>query len=413
MMEKMKMMVPELRFPGFSGEWEEKKFRNLIIESKLGGNYENAVANKGVPVIKMGNLGRGDINLNKVQYLPENKSYNEDDILKTSDLLFNTRNTLELVGKVSIWRNELPFALYNSNLMRLKFNELIEPSNQFMNYLFNIKKSIEQLRSIANGTPSVAAIYGKDLNHFRASFPSLTEQQKIASFLTAVDEKLQALKKKKDLLMQYKKGMMQKIFSQELRFKDDDGNEFPEWEEKMLGEVGTFIGGGTPSTKTPSFWNGDIPWISSSDLTDESIFRINTTRFITSEAVLKTATKQIPEKSVLIVSRVGVGKVAVNEVALCTSQDFTNLILYSDNYIFFAYLLKLKTNKLLEFNQGTSIKGFVKNDLEALQIAVPSLPEQTKIANFLSAIDEKINLCATRIEKTKQYKKGLLQKMFV
>ncbi|MCE5224856.1 MAG: restriction endonuclease subunit S, partial [Porphyromonadaceae bacterium] len=217
-MEKNKN-VPKLRFPEFSGEWEEKKYCEIIIEGKLGGNYENSESNIGIPVIKMGNIGRGNIVLGKIQYLPENENYNNDDILKEGDLLFNTRNTLELVGKVSIWRCELPLALYNSNLLRMIFNDQIESSNRFMNYSFNSIKIIKQLRAFATGTTSVAAIYGKDLEHLKISFPSITEQTKIATFLTAVDEKLTQLKKKKTLLEQYKKGIMQKLFSQELRFK--------------------------------------------------------------------------------------------------------------------------------------------------------------------------------------------------
>ncbi len=196
-----------------------------------------------------------------------------------------------------------------------------------------------------------------------------------------------------NLLVQYKKGVIQNLFSQEIRFREENSKEFPNWEKKKLGEIGKFTGGGTPSKQNTSFWNGNIPWISSSDLTDENIYKINASRFITEEAIKQSATKLVPKKSILIVSRVGVGKVAVNEFDLCTSQDFTNLIPDSDEYRFLAYLIKLKTNQLLDFNQGTSIKGFVKSDLMDLEIFLPCLSEQTKIANFLSLLDEKINLC--------------------
>ena len=191
---------------------------------------------------------------------------------------------------------------------------------------------------------------------------------------------------------------------------------FPEfsdtWENKKLGEIGNFIGGGTPSTKNANFWNGDVPWISSSDISDESIYKINKSRFISREAISQTATKLIPAKSILIVSRVGVGKVAINETEICTSQDFTNLIVELDNYIFLAYLIKFKTNKLLEFNQGTSIKGFVKSDLENLEINIPSLPEQTKIATFLTAVDEKLTQLKQKKELLSQYKNGIMQQIF-
>ncbi|WP_337045351.1 restriction endonuclease subunit S [Emticicia sp. 17c] len=191
---------------------------------------------------------------------------------------------------------------------------------------------------------------------------------------------------------------------------------FPEftinWEEKKLKEIGRFIGGGTPSTKKLDFWKGNIPWISSSDLSDESIYKINISRYITNEAILQSATKLIPKNSILIVSRVGVGKVVINTIELCTSQDFTNLTPYYDNYLFIAYLIKVKTNKLLDFNQGTSIKGFVKSDLEDLLIAIPTLHEQTKIANFLTAIDERLQALHQKKSLLEQYKKGVMQQIF-
>ncbi|WP_203532554.1 restriction endonuclease subunit S domain-containing protein [Draconibacterium halophilum] len=170
--------IPQLRFPEFEGEWKSNKLKTLVTESRLGGNYENIESNSGIPLIKMGNIGRGNIILDKIQNIPKNLEFDKADILKEGDLLFNTRNTLELVGKVSIWRNELPLALYNSNLMRLKFNNKIESSNRFVNYLFNTKPTIKRLRRYATGTTSVAAIYGRDLNNLKIVYPTLPNNKK-------------------------------------------------------------------------------------------------------------------------------------------------------------------------------------------------------------------------------------------
>lgn len=206
----------QIRFKDDNGnaypEWKRKKLKEILTEGRLGGNYDNSETNEGIPLIKMGNLGRGNINLEKVQYLPSEEVYNEEDVLIEGDLLFNTRNTLELVGKVAIWRNEIPFALYNSNLMRLKFNSEIEPSNRFMNYFFNIDSSIKQLRAYATGTTSVAAIYGRDLRNFRVTFPCLEEQIKIADFLTSIDNKLSYTSKELEQAQQFKKGLLQQLF---------------------------------------------------------------------------------------------------------------------------------------------------------------------------------------------------------
>lgn len=193
-----------------------------------------------------------------------------------------------------------------------------------------------------------------------------------------------------------------------LRFANFTGN----WALTNVGELGKVIGGGTPSSKNQDYWDGDIPWISSSDLTTENIYEIKITRLITKDAISNSATKLIPEKSILIVSRVGVGKVAVNEQIICTSQDFSSIIPLKDDYVFLAYLIKIKTNKLLEFNQGTSIKGFVKSDLESLEISIPSIAEQEKIAAFLTAVDDKIQLLNKKKTLLKQYKKGVMQQIF-
>lgn len=193
-----------------------------------------------------------------------------------------------------------------------------------------------------------------------------------------------------------------------LRFPEFEG----EWEEKRLREIGEFIGGGTPSTGKTRYWGGTIPWISSSDLSEDSIHEIKVTRFISSEAISESATKLVPKNSILIISRVGVGKIAVNERELCTSQDFTNLNLSRDNYIFIAYMLKRRVLKLLGFNQGTSIKGFLKSDLEELLIDLPPLHEQQKIAAFLITIDTRIQQLSRKKTLLEQYKKGVMQQIF-
>lgn len=163
------------------------------------------------------------------------------------------------------------------------------------------------------------------------------------------------------------------------------------WEEVRLGDIcSDVIGGGTPSTKNSKFWQGDIPWISSSDLIDESIYHIDTTRFITQEAIDKSATKLIPKNSVIVVTRVGLGKLAINDKELCTSQDFQSLIFKNQNYLFMAYAIKHNIYDTIKIMQGTSIKGITKEQLKSMKIKLPPLKEQEKIAEILSSCDEHI-----------------------
>lgn len=208
--------------------------------------------------------------------------------------------------------------------------------------------------------------------------------------------------------------------------KQDDKQErvipklrFPEfqtalgWENKTLGSLGTFTGGGTPSKNNYNYWNGQNPWISSSDISDESIYTIRINRFISDLAIKESATKIVPKNSILLVSRVGVGKLAITKDLICTSQDFINITPSKDNLVFLAYALKAMKGKFLSLNQGMAIKGFTKDDLVNLEISLPSTPkEQQKIADCLSSIDELINLREQKLTVLKQHKKGLMQQLF-
>jgi len=191
---------------------------------------------------------------------------------------------------------------------------------------------------------------------------------------------------------------------------------FPEfrgaWEKKTLETLGYFTGGGTPSKDNAAYWTGEIPWISSSDLNEDSISQINITRFITKQGVQESATKVVPAKSILLISRVGVGKLAVSTFPLCTSQDFTNFTPTDADPLFLAYLLKSQKKTLLSFNQGTSIKGFTKDNIASLRLGFPSPAEQQKIAECLSSVDEVIAAQARKVEALKTHKKGLMQQLF-
>jgi len=183
---------------------------------------------------------------------------------------------------------------------------------------------------------------------------------------------------------------------------------------RLVREIVKITGGGTPSKSKEHFWHGSIPWVSSSDIFDDSVRRINITRFITEEAIKKSATKLVPENSILLVSRVGVGKLAVSTEPICTSQDFTNLTPHKDDVLFLAYYIKSLSHVFESFNQGMAIKGFTKEDVESLNIALPDAAsgEQQKIADCLSSLDEVIELEAKRLEALKAHKKGLMQLLF-
>ena len=184
---------------------------------------------------------------------------------------------------------------------------------------------------------------------------------------------------------------------------------FGEWKDIVLEDICSFAGGGTPDTKREDFWNGTIPWISSADV-EEKNFSVNPHRFITTEAIKFSATQLCPQESLLIVSRVGVGKIAIAQEPLCTSLDFTNLTKINGNVIFYAYLLKTILEAKARQTQGTSIKGITVAEIKHFQLAVPqSLKEQQAIADILSAADKEIDLLEQELAQQEQKKKSLMQ----
>ncbi|WP_419610754.1 restriction endonuclease subunit S, partial [Thiolapillus sp.] len=244
------------------------------------------------------------------------------------------------------------------------------------------------------------------------------EQQKIAHCLSSLDEVIGLQAKKVQALKQHKKGLMQQLFPAEgettPRLRFPEFREAGAWEVKRLGEIVDITGGGTPSRKNQDFWEGDIPWVSSSDISEDFVKEISITRFITPGAIQKSATKLIPKNSILLVSRVGVGKLAITRKPICTSQDFTNLTPHKYNELFLAYYLKSISHVFESFNQGMAIKGFTKEDVESLTLALPDVKseEQQKIAHCLSSLDEVIGLESHKLDALKNLKKGLMQQLF-
>lgn len=198
-------MIPE--------DWNFAPLADLLSAVRLGGNYPNSTEPTNSPLIKMGNIGRGDINLDKVEYIPKDVKVEPGDRLKYGDVLLNTRNTLDLVGKVSVWRDEIRQAYYNSNLLRLDFKPNLIGDNFFANLALNSKYAVEQLRGFATGTTSVAAIYTRDLKRLLLTFPSLSEQRAIACTLNNMHDELSALESRLTKTKAIKQGMMQELLT--------------------------------------------------------------------------------------------------------------------------------------------------------------------------------------------------------
>lgn len=295
-------------------------------------------------------------------------------------------------------------------------------TKQVSEYLYqylHTEKFVNKVLVRCTGT-SYPAINSTDLSKISINIPNITEQQKIASFLSDIDDKITKLTKKRDLLEQYKKGIMQKIFSQELRFEDDNGNEFPKWEVKKLGDLGLTLNGLTGKTKE-NFGSGK-PYIQYKQIFDSSKINIKDCGFVEITPsdnqtkmqygdVFFTTSSETPNE-------IGTASVLLDEVEeiYLNSFCFGFRVLQTVLYPSFSQFLFRSNNfrkKMIPLAQGSTRYNISKSSFLKLKVFLPSIEEQTKIANFLSDIDAKIEALNNKIENCKAFKKGLLQQMFV
>ena len=225
--------------------------------------------------------------------------------------------------------------------------------------------------------------------------PSHTEQEEIGSFFYNLDNLITLHQRKLDRLKNIKKSMLDKMFPKdgevvpEIRFKGFTDA----WEQRKLGGLAEKIyGGGTPTTSSEAYWNGDIPWIQSSDIVEEKLFGVEARKHITQEGLNHSAAQLVPMNSIAIVTRVGVGKLAFMTYSYATSQDFLSLSQINVEPFFAIYACYKKLQSDLNAVQGTSIKGITKDELLSKAIMVPQYAEQQQIGIVFRSLDNLITL---------------------
>ncbi|TXE13474.1 restriction endonuclease subunit S [Algoriphagus aquimarinus] len=402
--------------------WKTFHLSEILITTRLGGNYENSGNNTGLPLIKMGNILRGKVSVQHLQYIPSDSRYDEKDILNEADLLLNTRNTLDLVGKVAIWKSELPQALYNSNLLRLEFDQTQVYSNYFMNYAMNSHYAVSQLRGFATGTTSVAAIYSRDLNLLNIALPPLPEQQKIAEILSKWDK---AISTQSQLLIESlsrKNGLEQKILSGKKRFLEFINSsssiktpigELPEdWQLKHISDITQRVKKSiTPEPETVyreigirSHCKGIFhkEEITGASLGNKSVFWIQPDCFVV---------------NIVFAWEHAVAKTTEAEVGMIASHRFPMYkpkkgVLDLDYLLYYFKTARGKHLLGLASPGGAGRnKTLGQGEFAKLKIPVPSLAEQKRIVAVLSESDREIELLKKQIAALKEQKKGLMQKL--
>ena len=251
-----------------------------------------------------------------------------------------------------------------------------------------------------------------DMDNMPFPYPPLAEQEKIVKILSVQDRIIELYQRKIEELQKMKKIYLSKMFPKkgenapEWRFSQFNDS----WEQRKVSDLAEkTYGGGTPTTSNEAYWNGDIPWIQSSDVVDGKLLGVEPRKWITQDGLNNSAAQLIPGNSIAIITRVGVGKLAFMPYSYATSQDFLSLSKLNTEPLFTVYACYKKLQSELNAVQGTSIKGITKDELLAKNIMVPRYAEQQQIGAFFKQLDHLITLHQRKLEGTKKYKKALMQ----
>lgn len=394
--EKKKTLVPQLRFQEFDGQWENKKLSDVTSYVDYRGRAPIKTDN-GHFLVTAKNIKKGFIDYEcSKEYVAENDYSNvmSKGLPEIGDIVFTTEAPLGNVALVD--RANIALA---QRVIKFRGKKMLSNFYLLHYMLSNIFQNDISKKAI--GT-TVQGISGKELHRIKISIPTIPEQQKIASFLSAVDEKIQQFSRKKELLEQYKKGVMQQLFSGKLRFKDENGKDYADWEEKKLGEVSIFLDGKRKPIKSEdrAKMKGIYPYYGASGIIDY----VNDFIFDDEIILLGEDGENIVSRNLPLAFRVS-GKCWINNHAHVIKPINNN------NIDFLTYSLE-RINYVI-YNTGTAQPKLNQEVCRNIPLSIPSISEQQKIAKFLSSIDVKIESTNNQIIKMQSFKKGLLQQMFV
>ena len=320
------------------------------------------------------------------------------------------------VGVVYHKKDESPVYVQGGAVLYVKTSTSNLLDGSFLSIYFGSPR-MQTYMDIASSGGTIKHFTLKPANASPIIFPSLSEQQQVGSFFKQLDDTIALHQRKLTLLKQLKQTYLQALFPQSelniptLRFAPFSDS----WEHRKVSSLAkeTF-GGGTPKTGVKKYWKGSFPWIQSSDLTTNQLHNVQPTKFITEEAIKQSATHNVPGNSIAIVTRVGVGKLALMRSSYSTSQDFLSLSNLNVDAVFGVYCLYKMLQREVNNIQGTSIKGITKADLLGKCVSVPTkVEEQVKIGAFFKKIDDTIDFHESKLKHILELKKAFLEKMFL
>lgn len=400
-------LKPELRFPEFDGDWNTKSLGNPDVAAffKGKGISKNDIVEDGAtPCIRYGELYTEYNEVIDEVKSSTNVPVDELVLSEEFDVIIpaSGETVIDIATASCVLKSDIALG---GDLNIIRPNTL---NGLFLAYYLNNAKK-RNIARLAQGI-SVIHLYKNHLKSLNLNIPEPDEQQKIANFLKAIDKRIKLLKAKKEALEDYKTSIMQKLFAQEIRFKQDDGSDFPEWGNEPLSKVADIITGKTPPTKDKELWDGNILFITPTDIDDEVKYQFSTSRTVVKRENLKL----LPKSSIVYTCIASIGKIAITTKPSITNQQINSLVLKDEmDSEFVYYALKQITPWIKSLQATTTLPIINKTEFSKFVIPKPELSEQKKIGYFLKGIDSKIESLQSKAFTIEIFKKSLMQKMFV
>lgn len=406
-------VMPKLRFREFSGAWEERKLSELLIKYSESNKDEEFNINE-------------ILSLSSTQGIVNRQELLDDTYSNVNHLNYKKTRLNDLVYGKSI-TSSYPYGLFKVNdckdgllsTLYFTFKVTNKVTPKFLDCYFSLTNRTNNfLKKFVVVGDRYITVDADFLLTGKIYIPNqIVEQEKIANYLSALDEKINLLSAKEKELLRYKKAMMQKLFGQEIRFNDGEGKAFAEWEEKKLGEVISIKGG--YAFKSDSFKESGIPIIRISNISSTTNV-IDTDNLVYYDEVTIADSYKVYKGELLVaLSGATTGKACVYDLSTYSYVNQRVGVFKSLNRCYYPFISQfvlsdLFAKALVKMLVAGAQPNISTSDLESIDINIPkSIAEQQKIADFLSAIDEKINKAQEKIEETKSFKKAMLQQMFV
>lgn len=394
---------PLLRFREYVGNWPEVRLHDLLIPTL------RAVPKPKDKFLAVGVRSHCRGTFQRESLDPADISMDTLYVVRQGDLIVNI--TFAWEGAIAIAKAEDDGGLVSHRFPTYVFNEEITGPN-FFQHVFIQGRFRYFLKVISPGGAGRNRVLNKkDFLKLAVRLPERPEQEDIAAFLSAVDEKIRQLARKQELLLRYKKGVMRQIFDQRIRFSHESGNDYLAWTEVTIGELGEIVTGKTPDTLNDSLWKGDIPFITPTDIDPEKKYQGESQKTVKRREGMKV----LPPGTILFTCIASIGKIGLTTCPSVSNQQINAVIpgeAYDNEFIYYALLNEVPYIK--STRASTTLPIINKREFTSLTISVPQArSEQKKIAAFLCSIDNKIQALNLQIEKTKTFKNGLLQQLFV